>query len=115
MRTKPQIEYADFEKIDIRIGKIISVEAFPEAQKPAYKLSIDFGEDVGIKYSSAQITVNYSTADLIGTQIVAVINFPPKRIASFTSEVLVLGVADEHGAVVLLKTVDSVPVRSAIY
>jgi tRNA-binding protein len=112
---KAQIEFGDFEKIDIRVGKILSAEQFPEARKPAYKLSIDFGEEVGVKNSSAQITTNYVITDLIGREIVAVINFPPKRIASFVSEVLVLGVADEQGAVVLLQPSGEIAPGSSIY
>ncbi|MEM5801702.1 MAG: tRNA-binding protein [Candidatus Aenigmatarchaeota archaeon] len=91
----------EFQKIDIRVGKIIDVQDFPEAKKPSYKLKIDFGE-LGIKHSSAQITKLYKKEDLIGKQIIAVVNFPPKKIANFVSEVLVLGVDDNNGNVVLL-------------
>ncbi len=93
--------YEDFEKLDIRVGKIIDVKDFPEAKKPAYKLVIDFGK-IGIKRSSAQITALYSKEDLIGKQVIAVINFPPKKIVDFISEVLVLGVLNKD-KVVLLK------------
>lgn len=93
--------YEDFEKLEIRVGKIIDVKDFPEAKKPAYKLVIDFGK-IGIKRSSAQITALYSKEDLIGKQVIAVINFPPKKIADFISEVLVLGILNKD-KVVLLK------------
>ena len=96
------ISWKDFEKIDIRTGTILSVNLFPEAIKPAYQLSIDFGE-LGIKKSSAQITAHYKPEDLIGKQIIAVVNFPPKQIANFFSECLVMGVYDATGSVVLLQ------------
>lgn len=96
------ISWKDFEKIDIRTGTILSANLFPEAIKPAYQLSIDFGE-LGIKKSSAQITVHYNPEDLIGKQIIAVVNFPPKQIANFFSECLVLGVYDQQNQVILLE------------
>ena len=96
------ITWNDFEKIDIRTGTILEARAFPEAIKPAYQLIIDFGE-LGIKKSSAQITAHYSPATLIGKQIIAVVNFPPKKIAHFFSECLVLGVYDENNQVILLQ------------
>lgn len=96
------INWADFEKIDIRIGTILSANEFPQAKKPAYQLTIDFGE-LGIKQSSAQITHHYNSKELIGVQVIAVVNFPPKQIADFFSECLVLGVYDENHQVVLLK------------
>jgi tRNA-binding protein len=94
--------FEDFEKLEMRVGKIIDVKDFPEAKKPAYKLRIDFGE-LGIKNSSAQITKLYSKKDLLGKQIIAVTNFPPKKIAGFVSDVLVLGVITKDNKVVLLK------------
>ena len=97
------ISWDDFEKIDMRVGTVIEVNDFPAARKPAYQLTIDFGEEVGIKKSSAQITVHYKKEDLLNRQVIAVVNFPPKQIASFISECLVLGVYDENKDVILLK------------
>lgn len=102
------IEWSDFEKVELRVGTILEAIEFPEARKPAYKLKIDFGE-FGIKQSSAQITARYSKDELIGKQIVGVINFPPKRIAGFVSEVLVTGFAAENGDVVLISPDHPVP------
>jgi tRNA-binding protein len=96
------IELADFERIDLRVGVVTSAEEFPEARRPAYKLRIDFGPDLGVKRSSAQITRHYRPAELVGRRVVAVVNFPPKRIGPFVSEVLVLGAYDEAGEVILL-------------
>ncbi|MBT9485276.1 tRNA-binding protein [Sediminibacterium sp.] len=96
------ISWRDFEKIDIRTGTILEAKPFPEAIKPAYQLIIDFGE-LGIKQSSAQITFHYTIEELIGKQIIAVVNFPPKKIAHFFSECLVLGVYDENNQVILLQ------------
>ena len=97
------INWDDFEKIDIRAGTIIEVYDFPKARKPAYRLTIDFGEEIGLKRSSAQVTVHYKKEDLLNRKVVAVMNFPPKQIADFTSECLVLGVYDENKDVILLQ------------
>ena len=98
-----QILFDDFLKIDMRVGQILSVEDFPKAKKPAYKLMINFGNEIGIKRSSAQITKFYSKDELIGMLIIAVVNFPPRQIADFSSEVLVLGIKNDNDEVVLLR------------
>ena len=97
------ISWADFEKIDIRVGTLIEALDFPKARKPAYQLVIDFGNEIGTLHSSAQITILYKKEELVNRQVIAVINFPPKRIADFTSECLVLGVYDENKDVILLQ------------
>jgi tRNA-binding protein len=104
-----EISWTDFEKVDARVGRVVAAEPFPEAHKPSVKLTVDFGSEVGVKRSSAQITTHYILETLVGKQVVAVVNFPNKRIAGFKSEVLVLGVPDEEGAVVLLAPDREVP------
>ena len=104
-----QISFDDFLKVDIRVGTVIEALPFPEARKPAYKLKIDFGEEVGIKRSSAQITVHYHHEELVGRQVAAVVNFPPRQIGPLMSEVLTLGFADANGDIVLIHPERPVP------
>ncbi len=105
----------DFQKLDIRVGKILAAENFPEARKPAYKLTIDCGTEIGIKKSSAQIVANYKIEDLVGRLVLCVVNFPPRQIGPFVSEVLTLGVPDEQGNVVLVNPNTDVPVGGRLY
>lgn len=109
------ITYPDFEKVDIRVGKIISVEDFPEARKPAYKLMIDFGAEIGIKKSSAQITKHYKKEELVGRLVMGVVNFPPKQIGPFISETLTLGFADANGDIVLAQPNKDVPLGGKLF
>ena len=108
------ITYSDFEKVDIRVGKIVMVEDFPQARKPAYKLTIDFGPEIGIKRSSAQVT-NYSKEELLGKLVMGVVNFPARQIGPFFSEVLTLGVPDGDGNVILLSPTREVPVGGRMF
>ena len=101
--------YDDFMKLDIRVGKIVDVQDFPEARKPAYRLTIDFGNEIGIKKSSAQLPQNYSKEDLINKQVLAVVNFPPRQIGPVKSEVLTLGLPDENGECILIGPDNPVP------
>lgn len=105
----------DFDRLDIRVGTITDVQTFPQARKPAYRLTIDFGPELGTKRSSAQITVHYQPEDLLGKQVLAVVNFPPRQIGPFISEVLTLGMPDANGAVVLLRPDLDVPVGGRMF
>ncbi|MEY3526588.1 MAG: hypothetical protein RI997_697 [Pseudomonadota bacterium] len=115
MMDSALIDFDDFLKIDIRVGTIIAAERFPEARKPAFKLKIDFGGDLGVKKSSAQITQNHDVDSLVGTQVLAVVNFPPRQIGPFMSEVLTLGVPDSNGNVMLVRPERAVPVGGRLY
>ncbi|HET9335650.1 MAG TPA: tRNA-binding protein [Sphingomicrobium sp.] len=110
-----QISFDDFMKVDIRVGTIVEAVSFPEARKPAYKLKIDFGEELGVKRSSAQITVHYRLEDLVGMQVAGVVNFPPRQIGPFMSEVLTLGFADGNDDIVLLHPERAVPNGSRMF
>jgi tRNA-binding protein len=108
------IDFDDFLKVDMRVGRVVAVEDFPEARKPAYKLTIDFGPEIGAKRSSAQIT-SYAKDELEGRLVVAVVNFPPRQIGPFMSEVLTLGASDEEGRVILLAPDTAVPLGARIH
>lgn len=111
----PQIGFDDFLKVDIRLGRIVSAEPFPEARKPAYKLAIDLGPQIGVKKSSAQITRHYSLEDLPGRLVLCVVNFPPRQIGPMRSEVLTLGVPDAEGEVVLLAPTRDAPLGGRMF
>lgn len=110
-----EISFDDFLNVDIRVGRVIQAEPYPEARRPAIKLWVDFGADIGVKKSSAQVTVHYEPERLIGRQVMAVVNFPPRQIGKFMSEVLVLGVPDEAGEVVLLAPDQEVPLGGRLF
>jgi tRNA-binding protein len=109
------IDYDDFLKVDIRVGTVVEAVEFPQARKPAYKLKIDFGEEIGVKRSSAQITIHYQLEELVGRQVAGVVNFPPRQIGPFMSEVLTLGFADTNGDIVLLQPERAVPNGSRMF
>ena len=115
MSESGEATFDDFLKIDIRVGKIIEVDEFPQARKPAWKLKIDFGDKIGIKKSSAQIVANYSANDLLGKQVMAVVNFPPRQIGPFMSEVLTLGFEDSDGNVTLAGIDKEVPLGGRLH
>lgn len=110
-----EITFDDFKKVDIRVGRIIKAEPFPEARKPAIKMWIDFGPEIGEKKTSAQVTAHYTPGDLEGRQVLAVVNFPPRQIGPFMSEVLVLGLPDEAGEVVLISPDQTVPIGGRMH
>ena len=109
------LSYAEFQRVDIRVGRVVEVDDFPEARKPAYKLRIDFGGEIGVKKSSAQATTHYSKEALLNRLVVAVVNFPPKQIGPYMSEVLTLGVPDGDGGVVLLMPEQGVPLGGRMF
>ncbi len=109
------INYDDFEKVDIRVGRVLQAEDFPKARKPSYKLTIDFGPEIGVKKSSAQITQHYTKEELVGKLVMAVVNFPPKQIGPFISEVLTLGLSDGNGDVVLIAPTKAVPLGGKMF
>jgi tRNA-binding protein len=110
-----EISFDDFLKVDVRVGRVVEAEEFPEARKPAYKMRVDFGPDIGIKKTSAQITKHYTPESLVGKLVMAVVNFPPRQIGPVRSEVLTLGVPDEDGEVVLLTPDKNVPIGGRLY
>ncbi|WP_271880060.1 tRNA-binding protein [Phaeobacter italicus] len=110
-----EISFDDFLKVDVRVGEVIRAEDYPEARKPAIKMWVDFGEEIGVKKTSAQVTAHYSPEKLVGKQVMAVVNFPPRQIGKFMSEVLVLGLPDESGEVVLIGPDGPVPIGGRMH
>ncbi len=110
-----EIKYEDFEKVDVRVGRIIEIEDFPEARNPSYKLKIDLGEEIGVKKSCAQLVKNYSKEDLKNKLVLCIVNFPPRQIGPATSEVLTLGVPGEDGECVLIEPERNVPIGGKLY
>jgi tRNA-binding protein len=110
-----QIGFDDFLKVDVRVGRVVAVDEFPEARKPAYRLTIDFGPEIGARRSSAQLPANYERDELVGRLVLAVVNFPPRQIGPMRSEVLTLGVPDAHGEVVLIGPDREVPLGGRLY
>ena len=115
MERKPSIQWSDFEKVDIRVGTITEVSDFPEARKPAFKIKVDLGPEIGEKKSSAQVTVNYTKESLLGQQVICIVNFAPKQIGKYLSEVLITGFPDEQNQVVLAQPHTRVPNGSKLY
>ena len=115
LEVSERITFDDFLKVDVRVGQVIAADPFPEARKPAWKLTIDFGPDIGLKKSSAQITIHYTREQLVGRKVAAVVNFPPRQIGPFMSEVLTLGVPDAEGEVMLLGPDRPVPIGGRLY
>src|SRR5438067_12869714 len=115
MSTSATIPFADFLKVDVRVGRVVDVRPFPAARKPAYQLEVDFGPAIGRRRSSAQLTERYQADELLGRQVLAVVNFPPRQIATFFSEVLVLGVPDADGNVVLIEPTTAVPLGVRLF
>jgi len=111
----PEITYDDFLKVDIRVGKVVKAEPYPEARKPAIKLWVDFGEEIGEKKSSAQLTAHYTPESLVGRHVMAVVNFPPRQIGRFMSEILVLGFTDAEGGIVLATPDQEIPIGGRLH
>jgi tRNA-binding protein len=115
MSDSATISFDDFLKVDVRVGRVVDVRPFPAARKPAYQLDVDFGPEIGRRKSSAQLTQRYAAEELLGRQVLAVVNFPPRQIATFFSEVLVLGVPDADGHVVLVEPQAEVPLGARLF